>query len=71
MKHLISCEVNKYNIKTRDLNILEYLRNELNYTKSKIDRYYTEWESVKKIIHDYEYIYLLTSAEGGEPPVAK
>lgn len=57
MKHLISCEVNKYNIKKRDLYILEYLRNELNSTKSKIDQHYLEWESVKKIIHDYEYVY--------------
>lgn len=57
MKHLISCEKDKYTIKNQDLYILEYLRNELNSTKSKIDRYYSEWESVKKIIHDYEYIY--------------
>ena len=57
MKHLISSEKSNYTIKKRDLYILEYLRNELNSTKSKIDRYYTEWESVKKIIHDYEYIY--------------
>ena len=57
MKHLISIENSNYNIKKRDLYILEYLRNELNSTKSKIDRYYTEWESVKKIIHDYEYVY--------------
>jgi len=57
MKHLISIEKSNYTIKKRDLYILEYLRNELNSTKSKIDRYYTEWESVKKIIHDYEYIY--------------
>lgn len=57
MKHLISSEKSNNNIKKRDLYILEYLRNELNSTKSKIDRYYTEWESVKKIIHDYEYIY--------------
>lgn len=57
MKHLISCGKDKYNIKKRDLYILEYLRNELNSTKSKIDRHYLEWESVKKIIHDYEYVY--------------
>ena len=57
MKHLISCSKSNYTIKKRDLYILEYLRNELNSTKSKIDRYYTEWESVKKIIHDYEYVY--------------
>ena len=57
MKHLINCQKSKYTIKKRDLYILEYLRNELNSTKSKIDRYYTEWESVKKIIHDYEYVY--------------
>ena len=57
MKHLISGEKDNYNIKKRDLYILEYLRNELNSTKSKIDKYYTEWESVKKIIHDYEYVY--------------
>lgn len=57
MKHLISCEKDNYTIKNQDLYILEYLRNELNSTKSKIDRYYSEWESVKKIIHDYEYIY--------------
>jgi len=57
MKHLISCEKDKYTIKNQDLYILEYLRNELNSTKSKIDRYYSEWESVKKIIHDYEYVY--------------
>ena len=57
MKHLISGEVNKYTIKTRDLYILEYLRDELNSTKSKIDRHYLEWESVKKIIHDHEYVY--------------
>ena len=36
---------------------IKYLKDELNSTKSKIDRYYTEWESVKKIIHDYEYVY--------------
>ena len=57
MKHLISCQKSNYTIKNRDLYILEYLRNELNSTKSKIDRYYKEWESVKKIIHDYEYVY--------------
>lgn len=57
MKHLISGRKDNYTIKNRDLYILEYLRNELNSTKSKIDRYYTEWESVKKIIHDYEYVY--------------
>lgn len=57
MKHLISIEKSNYTIKKRDLYILEYLRNELNSTKSKIDRYYNEWESVKKIIHDYEYVY--------------
>jgi len=57
MKHLISCEKDNYTIKNQDLYILEYLRNELNSTKSKIDRYYSEWESVKKIIHDYEYVY--------------
>ena len=57
MKHLISIEKSNYTIKKRDLYILEYLRNELNSTKSKIDQYYTEWESVKKIIHDYEYVY--------------
>jgi 23S rRNA U2552 (ribose-2'-O)-methylase RlmE/FtsJ len=57
MKHLISCQKSNYTIKNRELYILEYLRNELNSTKSKIDRYYKEWESVKKIIHDYEYVY--------------
>ena len=57
MKHLISSKNDKYTIKKRDLYILEYLKNELNSTKSKIDRYYNEWESVKKIIHDYEYVY--------------
>lgn len=57
MKHLISDGKSNYTIKKRDLYILEYLRNELNSTKSKIDRYYTEWECVKKIIHDYEYVY--------------
>jgi 23S rRNA U2552 (ribose-2'-O)-methylase RlmE/FtsJ len=57
MKHLISGGKGNYNIKKRDLYILEYLRNELNSTKSKIDQYYTEWESIKKIIHDYEYVY--------------
>ena len=57
MKHLISSKTYKYIINNRDLYILEYLRNELNSTKSKIDRYYNEWESVKKIIHDYEYVY--------------
>jgi 23S rRNA U2552 (ribose-2'-O)-methylase RlmE/FtsJ len=57
MKYLISGEINKYTIKKKDLNILEYLRKELNSTKSKIDRYYKQWEYVKKIIHDYEYVY--------------
>ena len=49
MKHLISCKTGNYTIKKRDLYILEYLRNELNSTKSKIDRYYNEWECVKRL----------------------
>lgn len=57
MKHLISSRDRKYKIINEDLDILKYLKDELNSTKSKIDRYYTEWESVKKIIHDYEYVY--------------
>tara|TARA_B100000902_G_scaffold331540_1_gene328998 strand:+ start:251 stop:1321 length:1071 start_codon:yes stop_codon:yes gene_type:complete len=58
MKHLISSrDSKKYKIINEDLDILKYLKDELNSTKSKIDRYYTEWESVKKIIHDYEYVY--------------
>jgi 23S rRNA U2552 (ribose-2'-O)-methylase RlmE/FtsJ len=57
MKHLISGGKDNYTIKKGDLYILEYLRNELNSTKSKIDQHYLEWEGVKKIIHDYEYVY--------------
>ena len=57
MKYLISSKRSNYTIKNRDLFILEYLRSELNSTKSKIDRYYNEWKRVKKIVHDYEYVY--------------
>lgn len=56
MKHLISIK-NGNSIKINNLFILDYLRDELNLTKSKIDKYYTEWEKIKKIIHDYEYVY--------------
>lgn len=58
MKHLLS--IKKYNnkiINEKDLYVLDYIRKELNNTKSKIDLYYKEWEKVKKIIHDYEYVY--------------
>ena len=60
MKYLISQpfpnETTKGHV-TIDLHILEYLRSELNKTKSKIDQHYTEWNKVKKSIHDYEYVY--------------
>ncbi len=58
MKHLLT--IKKYNntiIDSKDLYVLKYIRNELNKTKSKIDNYYKEWEKIKKIIHDYEYVY--------------
>ena len=60
MKYLISQPFPNETTKgyvTIDLNILEYLRSELNKTKSKIDQHYTEWNKVKKSIHDYEYLY--------------
>ena len=37
--------------------ILQNLKDELNNTKSLIDDYPSEWEIVKKQIHDYEYVY--------------
>lgn len=57
MKYLISSNRKEINLLKEDLYILEHLRNEINKTKSKIDQYYNEWENVKKIIHDYEYVY--------------
>lgn len=57
MKHLLTKNNNNEIINKKDLYILEYIRNELNKTKSKIDCCYKEWESVKKNIHDYEYVY--------------
>ena len=59
MKYLISIKSPiRYTKKNNDLTIiLDYLKLELEKTKSKIDKYYKEWEKVKKIIHDYEYIY--------------
>tara|TARA_B110000285_G_scaffold65646_1_gene75496 strand:- start:1834 stop:2910 length:1077 start_codon:yes stop_codon:yes gene_type:complete len=41
----------------RDTFILDYLRTELNKTKSMIDNHICEWERIKKQIHDHEYIY--------------
>lgn len=37
--------------------IQEELCNKLNDTKALIDEYPKEWEVVKKIVHDYEYVY--------------
>ena len=57
MKYLISNFKKGNQIKSSNLFVLDYLRDELNKTKSKIDRHYTEWEYIKKIIHNYEYVY--------------
>jgi 23S rRNA U2552 (ribose-2'-O)-methylase RlmE/FtsJ len=58
MKYLISQSFpNETNETVDDLRILEYLRCELNKTKSKIDEHYKEWRNVKSCIHDYEYVY--------------
>jgi len=56
MKYLISVEDDEDN-KDKDKFILEYLRRELNKTKSGIDNHVDNWDIVKKQIHDYEYIY--------------
>ena len=40
-----------------DDKLFENLSNKLNETKSLIDDYPKQWGSIKKIIHDYEYIY--------------
>jgi len=59
MKHLLSFknENNKYTLNSEYLIYFNYLRVELNTTKSKIDEYYNEWEKIKKSIHDYEYVF--------------
>lgn len=57
MEHLISSNAGGGKILKNELLILNDLRSELNSTKSKIDKYFSEWEIVKKIIHDHEYVY--------------
>ena len=57
MEHLISSIESDDKILKDDLLILTLLREKLNYTKSKIDKYFKEWEIIKKVIHDYEYVY--------------
>jgi len=37
--------------------IICYLNYMLNKEKNKIDDYANEWDKVKKIIHNYEYVY--------------
>jgi len=41
----------------KDGNLFEKISENLNRTKSLIDDYPKEWNIVKKIVHDYEYIY--------------
>jgi 23S rRNA methylase len=57
MEYLISSIESDDKILKGDLLILDLLRDKLNYTKSKIDNYFKEWEIIKKVIHDYEYVY--------------
>jgi len=59
MSVLIS--VNEYHYDKYDDNktksVLGCLQNELNKTKSRIDKHVGLWDTVKKQIHDYEYVY--------------
>ena len=57
MSYLISVGGNKGESYVKDTYVLNYLCNELNKTKSKIDNHIDEWDRVKKQIHDYEYVY--------------
>ena len=57
MEYLISSINDNNKVSEDDLLILTNLRNKLNSTKSKIDKYFNEWETVKKIIHNHEYVY--------------
>ena len=57
MSYLISVKDNKDLSYVEDTYILEYLRSELNKTKSMIDSHVDEWDRIKKKIHDHEYIY--------------
>jgi hypothetical protein len=41
----------------KDSNLFERISENLNRTKSLIDDYPKEWNIVKKMVHDYEYIY--------------
>jgi 23S rRNA U2552 (ribose-2'-O)-methylase RlmE/FtsJ len=57
MSYLISVKDNKDLSYVEDTYILEYLRSELNKTKSMIDSHVGEWDRIKKKIHNHEYIY--------------
>jgi len=47
-------QVDKYD---RNISVLALLQNELNTTKSRIDKHVGSWDTVKKQIHDHEYVY--------------
>jgi len=57
MSYLISAKDNNTKEEVNDIFILEDLSDELNKTKSKIDKHIKEWDKAKKQIHDYEYVY--------------
>jgi len=57
MSYLISVTDSRSKVNVKDTFILNYLSNELNKTKSKIDIHIKGWDKIKKKIHDYEYVY--------------
>ena len=57
MKYIFKNDTNNNKYYSYNKDILKQFNKKLNETKSLIDNYPKEWETVKKQIHDYEYIY--------------